>query len=236
LRRIEIKLDRRLQSSPSAVTASLPPPSLETTISPALDSVLESFVKEQSEASIANTASPYGSTASAVDILAWPAVQHSLSSLPERPNIISQQEVSSVLLAVQQTHPPLPSQPCVTFDGDALILAPRVDAYLDYFNNTYSVLDRQTFQHGVLGTSMSSGLTEGVETLLTYLVLALGEVALSGMQDVPTLAHSTEQGDARGGTTATPPGLGFFNQARSRIGFHLTENSLMSAQALVLAR
>lgn len=59
-------------------------------------------------------------------------------------------------------------------------------SYFDTFNLIYPIMDRQIFQAEVLPAIASRGFDESSSSTLACLVFALGEVAMSAVQGVPT--------------------------------------------------
>ncbi|KAI0110084.1 hypothetical protein F4814DRAFT_389887 [Daldinia grandis] len=108
-------------------------------------------------------------------------------------------------------------------------------SYFDTFNLIYPIMDRQLFLSEVLPAMASHGFDESSASTLTCLVFALGEVAISAVQGAPLGTHKGRPSGIRGGTVERPPGLLFFNEARKRMGFNLTECSLGNVQIFALA-
>ncbi|OTB19643.1 hypothetical protein K445DRAFT_53054 [Daldinia sp. EC12] len=108
-------------------------------------------------------------------------------------------------------------------------------SYFDTFNLIYPIMDRQLFLSEVLPTIASRGFDESSSSTLTCLVFALGEVAISAVQGAPLATYKGRPSGIRGGTAERPPGLLFFNEARRRMGFNLTECSLENVQIFALA-
>jgi hypothetical protein len=81
---------------------------------------------------------------------------------------------------------------------------------------------------------MSDGFDEGISSTLVCLVFALGEVAVS-VSGEPLSTYKGRVSGVRGGTRGRPPGLAFFNEARKRMGFALTECSIENVQMFALA-
>ncbi|OTB05460.1 hypothetical protein M426DRAFT_135847 [Hypoxylon sp. CI-4A] len=108
-------------------------------------------------------------------------------------------------------------------------------AYFDTINFIYPIMDRQLFQAEILPTIASRGLDESSSSTLACLVFALGEVAISAVQGAPINTRKGRPSGIRGGTVERPPGLLFFNEARKRMGFNLTECSLENVQMFSLA-
>ncbi|KAF3067022.1 hypothetical protein GL218_08823 [Daldinia childiae] len=96
-------------------------------------------------------------------------------------------------------------------------------------------MDRQVFLSEVLPAMASHGFDESSSSTLTCLVFALGEVAISAVQGAPLGRYKGRPSGIRGGTIERPPGLVFFNEARKRMGFNLTECSLQNVQIFALA-
>lgn len=108
-------------------------------------------------------------------------------------------------------------------------------AYFDTFNLLYPILDRLLFKTEILPFVARNGFDEGINSTLACLVLALGEVAIAGHQGMPLTTYKGRPGGIKGGTIERPPGLAFFNEARRRMGFSLTECSLENVQIFALA-
>lgn len=108
-------------------------------------------------------------------------------------------------------------------------------SYFDTFNLIYPIMDRQVFQSEVLPTIASHGFDESSSSTLTCLVFALGEVAMGAVQGAPIGTRKGRPSGIKGGTLERPPGLLFFNEARKRMGFNLTECSLENVQMFALA-
>ncbi|KAI2616983.1 hypothetical protein GGS26DRAFT_603302 [Hypomontagnella submonticulosa] len=108
-------------------------------------------------------------------------------------------------------------------------------SYFDTFNLIYPIMDRQLFQSEVLPAITSHGLDESSSSTLACLIFALGEVAISAVQGQPIGTYKGRPSGIRGGSIERPPGLLFFNEARKRMGFNLTECSLDNVQMFALA-
>lgn len=108
------------------------------------------------------------------------------------------------------------------------------DAYFGSFNYIYPILDRHVFISKTLD-SFHDGFDESISSILAFLVFALGELAIAGMQGVPVDLYHSRPSGIKGGTIEQPPGLALFNEARRRMGFALTDSSLENAQVFALA-
>ncbi|KAF5685695.1 acetate regulatory DNA binding protein [Fusarium denticulatum] len=107
-------------------------------------------------------------------------------------------------------------------------------AYFDVINMLHPILDRQWFNSNVLSSIINNGFQEGTLSSLVLLVFALGEVALT-TSEVPISAYKQRPSGIKGGTIDRPPGLAYFNEARKRMGFGISEVSLENVQMLALA-
>ncbi|KAI2607616.1 uncharacterized protein GGS25DRAFT_523139 [Hypoxylon fragiforme] len=108
-------------------------------------------------------------------------------------------------------------------------------AYFDTFNLLYPIMDRHVFQTEDLPSIASHGFDDSSSSTLACLVFALGDVAISAVQGAPIGTYKGRPSGIRGGTVERPPGLQFFNEARKRMGFNLTECSLENVQMFSLA-
>ena len=108
-------------------------------------------------------------------------------------------------------------------------------AYFDTFNYVYPVLDRQSFVSGIMASVFNEGFDDGITSTLAFLVFALGEVAIAGVQGPPIDIYNGRPSGIKGGTVGQPPGLALFNEARKRMGFNLTECCLENVQVFALA-
>lgn len=189
-------------------------------------------------------------------LLAWPVVQELLksgsSSTPGfDPASKAEQDGISTLLGAPQSTPL--AHPGSTFgrhpslDPPAMSSSPAVPpvlhslgwetmqtltkAYFDTFNLLHPIVDRHAFVSTTLPAVMTNGLVldDSVQSTLACLIFALGEVAVD--------AYNDQSQGLSGGTTneAQHPGLAFFNEARRRMGFNLTECNLENVQILALA-
>ena len=106
-------------------------------------------------------------------------------------------------------------------------------AYFDTFNLIYPIMDRQHFNNNMLAVLIRDGFDEQMPSTLACLVFALGEVAMSST--VAPLAGYKHALGVKGGAFDRPPGLAFFNEARKRMGFSLSECSVENVQMFALA-
>lgn len=121
---------------------------------------------------------------------------------------------------------PSPTQVLNSLTWDSVQVLTK--AFFDTFNLLHPIVDRQAFISTTLPAMLTNGLIfdESIQSTLTYLIFALGEVAID--------AYS-HPGGVGGRTAPHYPGLVFFNEARRRMGFSLTECSLENVQVFALA-
>lgn len=189
----------------------------------------------------------------------WPVVRHTFESFGQKhPSPVG--EIPTLPRGLRESSVALPLdglQPVVIQSNSTLQLPlhfsastsplghspPSVDwetvqrlskGYFDVVNTFYPIMDRQWFNSNTLGSIISNGFHEGVISSLVLLVLALGEVALT-TSEVSISAYKQRPSGIKGGTIDRPPGLSYFNEARKRMGFALSEVSLENVQMLALA-
>lgn len=200
------------------------------------------------------TASLYKYAPSVRDVLAWPVVQELLKVVsPATPGYdspsIAQQDGMSLLLGAPQSIPLAPQGSTFgrhpSLDPPTLGTSPAVSpalsalswenmqtltkAFFDTYNLLHPIVDRHAFVSTTLPAIMANGfmLDDSVQSTLACLIFALGEVAVDAYND-------SSQRPARN-SMVQPPGLVFFNEARRRMGFNLTECSLENVQIFALA-
>jgi hypothetical protein len=201
----------------------------------------------------------YAYVSAAYKMLSWPFVEHLLETSPHKPSRINlaplQRDGAAIMLgqAVSADNSSMMvsrhgrSSLDVSISGlsedlgnSTLALSwdsmrRLAKAYFETFNLLYPIIDRNLFQTQILPSIASNGFDEGMNSTLACLVLALGEVAIAGVQGEPLTTYTGRPGGIRGGTLTSPPGLMFFNEARKRMGFNLTECSLENVQIFALA-
>jgi len=106
--------------------------------------------------------------------------------------------------------------------------------YFDAFNFLHPIMDRQWFTSNILTSILNNGFQEDTTSTLVLLVFALGEVAYTA-SEVPISAYKGRPSGIKGGTIDRPPGITYFNEARKRMGFGLTEVSVENVQMFALA-
>lgn len=218
-----------------------------------------------SASSAAATSSPYRYVSGVHQMFAWPAVQQLLENQGAKPDDWSpatiEHNVPAVVLGIDDAKTRLPSEPAgplLVTDYQAArrsIPAPGAassvplptsaltwdamqrlcKAYFDTFNFLFPVLDRQLFVSEIMASILHDGLGDGITSTLAFLVFALGEAAIAGVQGIPMTLHHSRPSGVKGGTVSQPPGIALFNEARKRMGFSLTECSLENVQVFALA-
>lgn len=109
-------------------------------------------------------------------------------------------------------------------------------AYFDTFNLAFPILDRHSFMTMTMPAIFNEGFNQDINSTLAFLVFALGDVALAGTDGLPIHATNGHPSGVKGGSKDKPPGLDFFNEARKRMGFNLTDCNLENVQIFTLAR
>lgn len=202
--------------------------------------------------------SMYKHSPSVRSMLAWPAVQDVLKiALPsdlETDEPALDPNSTAILLGFHQA-PALPRTGSV--DPSASILEPQTldnasatqrvgtsltwetmrtltTAFFETFNLLHPIVDRHNFTNVTLPAVVAVGFDDSIEATLVHLVFALGEVAMLGTQGPPLRFHNSRPSGVRGGTKTQPPGLIFFNEARRRMGYNLTDCSLENVQVYAL--
>ncbi|OHE91801.1 hypothetical protein CORC01_12875 [Colletotrichum orchidophilum] len=206
---------------------------------------------------------PYRYVSAVTKMMAWPAVRQMLEDAqPKIPNLQSafqepdfpselfhlqgrDQRLSLGGLETASIHERMSLG--IAIDGSTLQLAglsyalleDRATTYFDTFNRIHPVLDRRYFMEKTLQDVFRSQFEENAASTLVCLVLALAEVALVGGSggvfpafgdhDVSEPVRPTKELEFR------PPGLVFFNEARRRLGFSMTECALENIQMYILA-
>jgi hypothetical protein len=108
------------------------------------------------------------------------------------------------------------------------------DAYFHSFNAYRPILDYESFSRDVVGKVLRNDFADGdPQTVLAFLVFALGQMAIEGSRRPSSTQHGKPSG-LRGGTLAERPGTRMFNEARRRLGFVLSAGSLETVQIQLL--
>lgn len=108
-------------------------------------------------------------------------------------------------------------------------------AYFSTFNAVYPIIDESLFMSQTLPTQMNNGFGYGdAPSVLTLLVLALGQLAVESLNEAPIATVDGEPSGICGGSVTTPPGLELFNEARARIASFKLIPDAISVQVLIL--
>lgn len=125
--------------------------------------------------------------------------------------------------------------PRVTFrDLDYNTMHNLATSYFDTFNLIYPFMDRQNFISDTLAKVHSEGFNGDADSVIALLVFGLGELALQGIRGDPIELFNGRESGIRGGSLEKPPGLGFFNEARARLGYVLADIELENVQIFLL--
>ncbi|KAM5380189.1 hypothetical protein ACJZ2D_003640 [Fusarium nematophilum] len=193
-------------------------------------------------------------------VLEWPVMRQMFESLGQKPpSPLGENDISGFPRGLRDSTITLPSEGLQSIgipNNNALqvplhlsgsaslnLSPPSVDwetmqrlskAYFDVINFLHPIMDRQWFNSNTLTSILNNGFQEGATSSLVLLVFALGEVALT-TSEVPISAYKQRPSGIKGGTADRPPGLAYFNEARKRMGFALSEVSLDNVQMFALA-
>lgn len=109
------------------------------------------------------------------------------------------------------------------------------EGYFGTFNVLAPILNREMFMAQTMPAILQDGFGDGDEnSVLALLVLALGQLSIEGVfEQSITMINGTQSG-FRGGTLERPPGIEIFNEARRRLGFVATQNTLENVQIMLL--
>lgn len=204
----------------------------------------------------------YKYVSSVHQMLAWPAVQQLLSSAQPKIRAFDLSSIDRERPAgILRLHtPPAHSMPTTTTLAPATSgpgVGPRgpppstvpieagglswetmqrlSKAYFNSFHLQAPILDRHAFLSGTMPSVFNQGFSQDMTSTIAFLVFALGEVALAAADGMPVHASHGRPSGVKGGSKEHPPGLVFFNEARRRMGFNLTECSLENVQIFALA-
>ncbi|WQF85015.1 Putative zn(2)Cys(6) fungal-type DNA-binding domain-containing protein [Colletotrichum destructivum] len=195
-------------------------------------------------------------------IMIWPAVRQTLENV--RPKISGLQAIfqrpglSSVLLEQRGDARRLPRggvESMASQDRIALGIAPddpipvqmttisphvledHARIYFNTFNRIHPVLDRQYFMGVVFPRVLMNNFDEDASSTLLCLVLALAEVAMADVSGKGLLSFQDQPrkpDDTTEKIEYRPPGIEFFNEARRRLGFSMSDYSLENIQMYIL--
>lgn len=114
------------------------------------------------------------------------------------------------------------------------------NAYFATFNRTYPIIDSEYYFSEILGSVIQDGFNYDVKSCVVLGVLALGCWGHRGIieggftKTDQVLEHTsiigTDDGAMKSPLHEDPPGIGFFNQFRRRMGFLLCDQSVQVCQ------
>ncbi|KAK0716954.1 hypothetical protein B0T26DRAFT_707804 [Lasiosphaeria miniovina] len=261
IKSLEGKIDSlgmRVEYPSSTTTAYGPPHQHESTLAPT-SSILTTppFHLPEPSSPTSGGDENYRYVSSVHQMLAWPAMQQLLAAVqPKVPNL----DLSSIErdgpAAMLGLHPPVGQGLLVNTSLASLAILPAVNmpastplsisgpnwdtmmrlskAYFDTFNLFFPILDRQSFESDMVPSAFNQGFSQNMASTIAFLVFALGEVALAASDGLPVHVHNGRSSGVKGGSKNEPPGLDYFNEARKRMGFNLTECSLENVQIFAL--
>lgn len=217
-------------------------------------------IRQQSQGeSPGGTGQPYKYTSIAHRILMWPAIQELIQldqvgggearnfevdgsaflvQLQRGSQIISLNEilVNQPFVGMQMQATRETGGLRVTFrDLDYNTMHDLATSYFDTFNLIYPFMDRQNFISDTIAKVHSEGFNGDADSIIALLIFALGELALQGIRGDPIEVFNGRASGIRGGTLENPPGLGFFNEARARLGYVIADMELENVQIFLLS-
>jgi hypothetical protein len=158
-------------------------------------------------------------------------LQRGSSIIPLDENLVNQPFVGMQMQATRES-----GGPRVTFqDLDYNAMHDLATSYFDTFNLIYPFMDRQNFISDTLAKVHSEGFNGDADSVIALLIFALGELALQGIRGDPIEVYNSRPSGVRGGTLEKPPGLGFFNEARARLGYVVADMELENVQIFLLS-
>ncbi|KAJ4359198.1 hypothetical protein N0V95_002364 [Ascochyta clinopodiicola] len=182
-------------------------------------------------------------------VATWPAVKQVLPS----EFVSACEELSQDYVAEIESHrAPLPvhiNRPMGTHPESWLMDLPQsvvkgvADAYFAVFHRNSPILDKFHFYSSTLGSAVETDFGYDIESCLVLIVLALGCLAIKSHEEgdfaLPSRSGAQEGGYVRPDwydlVMDDLPGLKFFNEARKRFGFLMTQNGLQAGQYYMLS-
>lgn len=184
------------------------------------------------------TLKSYGSIPfSAHQILFWPAVD---SMLPDAVKTLYESYGKDYATILESERPALsvstsnPDQSALTSRLTISVIKGLSDVYFSTFNLANPILDKIFYYRHTLGVAINGNFGFDIESCVVLTVMALGcfgQKALAEVgfrqSNVPPSSPSASSDDSQG--------LGYFNEARKRIGYLMCDNSLQNCQYYLLA-
>ena len=179
----------------------------------------------------------------------WPAVRQVLpqdfvtacAELPE--DYVAEIESHRAPLPVHIDRPISTHPESWLMDLPQSVVKGIADAYFAVFHRTSPILDKFHFYSSTLGAAVETDFGYDIESCLVLIVLALGCLAVKAHEEGDFALPSRSA--LHGGGFVRPdwydlilddrPGLKFFNEARKRFGFLMTQNGLPAGQYYMLS-
>ncbi|KAF1360788.1 hypothetical protein EJ07DRAFT_113996 [Lizonia empirigonia] len=179
----------------------------------------------------------------------WPAVKQVLPSgfvtasaeLPQ--DYVADIESRRAPLPIQINRPLGTHPDSWLMDLSQSVVKGVADAYFAVFHRNSPILDKFHFYSSTLGSAVETDFGYDVDSCLVLVVLALGCLAVRAHEE-GNFALPSRSGVQEGGFVRPDwyelilddrPGLKFFNEARKRFGFLMTQNGLKAGQYYMLS-
>lgn len=182
-------------------------------------------------------------------VAVWPAVKQILptefvavcAALPE--DYVAEIESQRPALPIHIDRPINTHPESWLMDLPQSVVKGIADAYFAVFHRNSPVLDKFHFYSSTLGLALETEFGYDIESCLVLIVLALGCLAVKAHEEgdfaLPSRFGSHEGGFTRpdwyGLVQDDQAGLKFFNEARKRFGFLMTQNGLQAGQYYMLS-
>ncbi|KAF3044184.1 hypothetical protein E8E11_004780 [Didymella keratinophila] len=182
-------------------------------------------------------------------VAVWPAVKQVLptefvtacAALPE--DYVAEIESQRPALPIHIDRPINTHPESWLMDLPQAVVKGIADAYFAVFHRNSPVLDKFHFYSSTLGLALETEFGYDIESCLVLIVLALGCLAVKAHEEgdfaLPSRFASPERGFTRpdwyGLVQDGQAGLKFFNEARKRFGFLMTQNGLQAGQYYMLS-
>lgn len=179
----------------------------------------------------------------------WPAVKQVLASefvtasaeLPQ--DYVADIESRRAPLPIQINRPLGTHPDSWLMDLSQSVVKGVADAYFAVFHRNSPILDKFHFYSSTLGSAVETDFGYDIDSCLVLVVLALGCLAVKAHEE-GNFALPLRSGVQEGGFVRPDwyelilddrPGLKFFNEARKRFGFLMTQNGLKAGQYYMLS-
>lgn len=219
-------------------------------------SVLDSALSPQAAATpgksplaVSETQSKIALSFSQHRVAIWPAVRHVLpadfiatcAQLPQ--DYVAEIESHRAPLPIHIDRPMDSHPESWLMDLPQSVIKGVADAYFAVFHRSSPILDKFHFYSSTLGSAVKTDFGCDIQSCLVLVVLALGCLAVKAHEEgdfaLPSRFGAQEGGFVRPGwyelILDDQPGLKFFNEARKRFGFLMTQNGLKAGQFYMLS-